>query len=959
MMGDGVAIDPTGTSLHAPCDGTLVVVPASKHAVTIRAENGAEILLHVGIDTVGLAGEGFELHVREGQTVRAGDRLISFDLDLLARRAKSLITPVLVTDTMGFTISRRSQNCSLRVGDFLMEVLQTADIENADPAATHPGAAHPGVPNASVPRAGVAETHAPASRADANAAHAAAAGAIQPGLVERSVLVLLEHGIHARPAATLAAVAKKLNANINIAFGERKANAKSPVAMMSLGVRKGDHIVIQASGADAETAVAALEQAIAGGKDSHAGAATLAVTGGTASAASARRPTSPRSDVPHPSASPTSPPSDAPQPGVSTTSPATAPPRANGTPGVPSAADASPTTDTAPTGVPPTTTPAGTSRTAAGDPASNSGAASVAAANAAARAAATPSDRALKGVVASRGLGVGTAFQFARAAIEVPELGAGAAREGTEFDRARETVRADLERSVSSNSSAAREIAEAHLGLIDDPELIDGARALIEKGKSAGYAWRAVLRDGIDQLRALNDPRMAERADDLLDLETRVLSALSGHTDAGPNFPPESILIANELLPSQLVALDSTKLAGICLAAGGATSHVSIIAAAMDIPTMVATGPGALRIPTGTPVVLDAEAGWLYIDPPRMHVDLARSQLAEKRARRVVEQLAAQRECHTADGTRIEVFANVGSEAEAHVAVRNGAEGSGLLRTEFLFLERTAPPDEAEQLDQYQQIASALEGRPLTIRTLDIGGDKPIPYLPLPHEENPALGLRGVRTSLWRPDLLRIQLRAILRVRPTGQCRILLPMITDVGEIRAIRTMLDELRREEGYLEPIAIGAMIETPASAVMADRIAREADFLSVGTNDLTQYTLAMDRGHSELAARLDALHPAVLRLIASTVAAAKTHGRMVAVCGGLASDPVAVPILIGLGVHELSMVPAVIPQLKALISTLNVDDCTTLANSALERETAEAVRALTLQSVSGLDATGRARE
>jgi multiphosphoryl transfer protein len=386
---------------------------------------------------------------------------------------------------------------------------------------------------------------------------------------------------------------------------------------------------------------------------------------------------------------------------------------------------------------------------------------------------------------------------------------------------------------------------------------------------------------------------------------------------------------------------------------------VSIIAAAMDIPTMVAAGPEALRVPTGTTVVLDAEAGWLYIDPPRMHVELTRSQLAEKRQRRVAEQLAAQRECRTADGTRIEVFANVGSEGEAHAAVRNGAEGSGLLRTEFLFLERTAPPDEAEQLEQYQQIATALEGRPLTIRTLDIGGDKPIPYLPLPHEENPALGLRGVRTSLWRPDLLRIQLRAILRVQPAGQCRILLPMITDAGEIRAVRAMIDELRREEGRTDPVEVGAMIETPASAVMADRIAREADFLSVGTNDLTQYTLAMDRGHPELAARLDALHPAVLRLISTVVTAAKLNGRMVAICGGLASDPVAIPILIGLGVHELSMVPAVIPQLKALISTLNIDDCCALANQALDRETAEDVRALTLQSVSGLDATGRARE
>lgn len=846
MMGDGVAIDPTGATLHAPCDGTLIVVAASKHAVTIRAANGAEILLHVGIDTVGLAGEGFELHVREGQTVEAGDRLISFDLDLLAQRATSLVTPVLVTDPTGFRVTRRNENCSLRVGDFLMELsTTTADL-------------------------GIEETR-----------------QIETGgLVELRMIVLWEHGIHARPAATLAAVARKLAADINIVFGDRKANARSPVALMSLGIRKGHEIVIQASGVNAESAVATVEQAIAGGKDSHADAATLAVTGGAASAASARRQT-PSGDAPTNSVAP---PTSAASPGGGATA---------------------------------------------------------------------ASNRALKGVVASRGLGVGAAYQFARTVIDVPELGAGASLESEALDSARAAVRADLERTTNSGNPTAREIAEAHLALIDDPELVDGARVLINQGKSAGHAWRAALRVGIDQLRALNDPRMAERADDLLDLETRVLSALTGTVAAGPNFPPETILIANELLPSQLVALDNTRLAGICLAAGGATSHVSIIAAAMDIPTMVAAGPEALRVPTGTTVVLDAEAGWLYIDPPRMHVDLARSQLAEKRQRRVAEQLAAQRECRTADGTRIEVFANVGSESEAHAAVRNGAEGSGLLRTEFLFLERTAPPDEAEQLEQYQQIATALEGRPLTIRTLDIGGDKPIPYLPLPHEENPALGLRGVRTSLWRPDLLRIQLRAILRVQPVGQCRILLPMITDAGEIRAVRAMIDELRREAGRTDPIDVGAMIETPASAVMADRIAREVDFLSVGTNDLTQYTLAMDRGHPELAARLDALHPAVLRLISTVVTAAKLNGRMVAICGGLASDPVAVPILIGLGVHELSMVPAVIPQLKALISTLNIDDCTALASQALDRETAEDVRALTLQSVSGLDATGRARE
>lgn len=875
MMGDGLAIDPTGASLHAPCDGTLIVVPASRHAATLRADNGAQILLHVGIETVGLDGEGFELHVREGQRVRTGERLISFDLDLLARRAKSLLTPVILTDTLGFSISRRNEDCSLQVGDFLLEIVQTTQIVQAD---------------------------------------AVGAGLQLHPVIERSVVVRLEHGIHARPAASIAAAVKNASAEVRITFGDRKANARSPVALMALGVRKGDLIVIQGSGPDADAALGALERVLVDGGGTHLGAGAGAQVragggahvraGGEAQVARGMR--------------------GAGGPG------ATAPERVSvGGAGIGGGS------------------PSGVDARSAG----------VRGAATSRGAVAPSSGKALKGVVASRGLGVGRAFQFARAVIDVAEPGAGIELENVEFERAREVVRADLQ--LGSGNNAAREIAEAHLGLIDDPELVAGARALIATGKSAGYAWRAVLRDGIDALRALNDVRMAERADDLLDLESRVLSALSGHTAARLELPPESILIANELLPSQLAALDSSMLAGICLATGGATSHVAIIAAAMDIPMLVAAGSVVLQIATGTNLVLDAEGGWLHIDPPKTDIESARNLLAEKRARRIAEQHVAQRECRTADGTRIEVFANVGSEAEARAAVRNGAEGSGLLRTEFLFLDRTAPPDEAEQLEQYQCIATALEGRPLAIRTLDIGGDKPIPYLPLPHEENPALGLRGVRTSLWRPDLLRIQLRAVLRVRPLSQCRILLPMVTEAGEIRAVRQMLGDLRGEQGYSEPVALGAMIETPAAALMADRIAQEADFLSVGTNDLTQYTLAMDRGHAELAARLDALHPAVLRLIARTVEAARIYGRPVAICGGLAADPVAIPVLIGLGVHELSMVPTAIPRMKALIATLRVDDCTTLARQALERETAEAVRALTLQTVSGLEATGRARE
>lgn len=830
MLGDGLAIDPTGATLYAPCNGTLIGVPASKHAVTLRAENGAEILLHIGIDTVGLGGKGFQAHVRAGQSVAAGERLISFDLDLLARQAKSVLTPVILTDGNGFTICRRGQDRSVEVGDFLME------ISPAAPEARQRVLEQP-----------VVGTQTP------------------EGLVARSVRVAFEHGIHARPAALLAGSIKNLLAEVNIVAGSRKANAKSAVALMSLGARLGDRITIQASGPDAEMAVAALEHALmVSGKED-----------GTPSSRRAATPTATRATTVSSSLAGTSP------------------------------------------------------------------------------------DTALQGVVANRGLAIGRAFQISRVSIEVAETGAGPAHESAELERARDRVRSELQRSADSDKGAAREIAEAHLQLLDDPELVSGARSLVESGKSAGYAWRQVLREGVDALRALDNPRMAERADDLLDLAARVLTALGGQKEPLAELPDNSILIAAELLPSQLVALDAGKLAGLCLAGSGPTSHVAIIAAALELPMLVAAGPGALRVSTGTPVVLDAESGWLWVAPPAQRLEAARSQLAQRRERRAAEQAAAQRDCRTADGARIEVYANIGSVAEAHGAVRNGAEGCGLLRTEFVFLERTLPPDEAEQTDQYQQIANVLGGRPLTVRTLDIGGDKPIPYLPLPREANPALGLRGVRTSLWRPELLRVQLRAVLQVRPVGQCRLLLPMVTEPGEIRTVRGMLDDLRDSMGYRAPVALGVMIETPASAVLAERIAHEADFLSIGTNDLTQYTLAMDRGHPDLAARLDGLHPAVLHLIARTAAAARQNGRTLAVCGGLASDPVAVPILIGLGVHELSMIPAVIPQLKALIATVCTDDCIVLAQRALATETAQAVRALVSQSVSGLDALRPAHE
>jgi phosphocarrier protein FPr/phosphocarrier protein len=483
----------------------------------------------------------------------------------------------------------------------------------------------------------------------------------------------------------------------------------------------------------------------------------------------------------------------------------------------------------------------------------------------------------------------------------------------------------------------------AHLELLDDPDLVDSAREAINNGKSAGFAWRASLRASARTLSATGDARIVERVDDLLDLERQVLLALEGARAPKLEIPAGGILLARDLTPSQMVDFDAKQIGGIALGGGGPTSHVAILAATAGIPMLVAMGNAVMKIAAGSEVILDADAGELRPEPGVPALDEARQRIERDRAQRLQQIAAAQVDCHLGSGERIEVFANLtGSETDATHAAAQGAEGCGLLRTEFLFLERETAPDEGEQLRCYQQVARILGTRPLIIRTLDIGGDKPIPYLPLPPEDNPALGLRGVRTSLWRPDLLEVQLRAMLRVQPAGVVRILLPMVTDVAEIRTVRRLLDEACASLKVASP-PLGAMIETPAAAMLADGIAREVDFLSIGTNDLAQYTLAMDRGHAELAARIDGVHPAVLRMIDIICKGAAAHGKTVAVCGGLAADPAAVPVLLGLGVTELSVVPTLIPQLKAQVRALTLETCRATAARALTLESAAQVRAL----------------
>ncbi len=808
LLGDGVAIDPTDATLHAPCAGEVSAIAAAGHAITLRAAGGCEILLHVGLDTVALQGQGFELLVQAGAQVQVGDPLMRFDLDLLAQRARSLLTPVILSGE-GFRVSRRTQGQSVRRGEFLLQI---------EPAA-----------------------QAPRERA------VSAAG----NLIRARLTVPLAHGLHARPAALLAAALGPLEADVRILAHGREADARSTVALMGLGVRHGDPIELRATGKDAQAALDALAAALR-----EAGA---------------------RETDPAPAAA--------------------APPAPEARPHDPDMPAAS-----------------------------------------------------LRGVIASRGLAVGPVVRLRRAETVVTEQGADPATEAGALARARGQVREAITRRVAA-TAAARGIADAHRALLEDPALLAAAAALIAEGKSAGFAWRAAVREHARVLAGLEDARLRERVADLLDLEGQVLAALDPRAAMpAAELPPQAILVARDLLPSQVLAPEAASVGGLCTAEGGATSHVAILAAAMGIPALAALGPQVLELPEGHTVVLEAERGWLETAPDAARLAQARAQRADRSRRAAGELAAAQGECRTRDGVRIHVLANVGSVAEARAAVRNGAEGCGLLRTEFLFLERRSAPTGAEQTRAYQEIADALGARPLTIRTLDAGGDKPIAYLPLPHEENPALGLRGVRTSLAYPQLLEEQLRAVLAVTGPAECRLLLPMITDAAEVSAVRAVLERVRADFPGRPAPRVGVMIETPASAVLAASLAEVADFLSIGTNDLTQYVLAMDRGHPVLAPRLDALHPAVLALIAQAAEAARARGRPAAVCGGLASEPLAAALLVGLGVDELSAVPAVVPQVKAQLARVTLAQARALAAQALQLPTPQAVRALLAAQAGG---------
>jgi phosphocarrier protein FPr len=564
----------------------------------------------------------------------------------------------------------------------------------------------------------------------------------------------------------------------------------------------------------------------------------------------------------------------------------------------------------------------------------------------------------LSGIAASPGVAIAPVVHYQPTPIAITQYHVDDAE--AEWQRlqsvihiAKQQIQALFAQASMQIGDAEAAIFDAHLLFLEDPVLLEAAhQRIVEHHLNAEAAWQAVVNEVANSYYTLEDAYLQERVDDVMDVGKRVLRLLVGNAPPDLNLGEPAIIVASDLTPSDTAGLDPTKVLGICTTSGSATSHSAIIARTLGIPAVLGIEKGVLYLEDGTIMALDGESGkaWVKPQPDTLGVLEAKREAwhtAQQQARATAHQPAI-----TRDGRRFCILANIGSIADAQAAVANGAEGVGLLRTEFLYLNRTSAPQEAEQLSVYQAIAQVLNSQPLIIRTLDVGGDKPLPYLqPTTPEANPFLGCRGIRLCLDQPDLFKTQLRAILRASVGHQIKIMLPMIATVMEVRAAKAILAEVQVELQqanipFDSAIALGVMIEIPSAVAIADQLAAEVDFFSIGTNDLSQYIMAGDRTNPKVANLADALHPAVLRMIQQTVQAAHAAGIWVGLCGELAADPLAAPILIGLGLDELSVNPQAIPAIKQAIAQLTVLEAEAIAASALQQDSAADVRQLLIQ-------------
>ncbi len=560
-------------------------------------------------------------------------------------------------------------------------------------------------------------------------------------------------------------------------------------------------------------------------------------------------------------------------------------------------------------------------------------------------------DGILSGIAASPGIAIGPAVLYRpsfppieKRAVENPEDEW--ARLEKALNKALEELEITRRQAVQQVGVSEAGIFEAHALMLQDPDLRDTVHEILFSEQiNAEPAWHQAIKRTAEGYRSLDIAYMQARAADVEDVGQRVLRKLMDLEAPTLEFSEPSILIAADLSPSDTARLDPALVSGICTEFGGATSHSAILARALGIPAIVGMGNLLWTLDDHQLIAIDGTIGQMWLNPSEseladLYEQQAQWQQAQEDARRSSQQPAT-----TLDGRMIEVAANIGGPHDVPIALEYGAEGVGLFRTEFLFLDRETAPSEVEQYHVYCQVAEELGERPLIIRTLDVGGDKPLPYIDLGEEDNPFLGWRGIRFCLGHPEIFKPQLAAILRAGVGHDIRIMFPMIGTLDEIRAAKGMLAEVKatlaaEDVSHADKLPVGIMIEVPSAVAIADRLAAEVDFFSIGTNDLTQYTMAADRGNSNVADLAQALQPAVLRMISQTVTAAHNAGIWVGMCGELAGNAQATPLLVGLGLDELSMSAPSIPAVKEAVRSVSEKEARQQVKTILNLDSAEAI-------------------
>lgn len=558
------------------------------------------------------------------------------------------------------------------------------------------------------------------------------------------------------------------------------------------------------------------------------------------------------------------------------------------------------------------------------------------------------------GIGASAGIGIGSVVIVKEPSLEysntsVNDVVSEKERFNSALDKCIAKTQVMAEDMKTRVGEKEAEILEGHVLLLMDPEMSGQINANIENEKMCAEAAVEQVCDMYAQMFAsIDDEMFQQRATDVCDIKTRLLKILLGVEDLDLASVPEgTVLVAEDLTPSMTAGINPANVAGVLTEIGGKTSHSAILARALEIPAVLSIEGIVSKVENGQTVVLDGETGEVFVSPDEACLEEYKAKREAYLAEKAALQAFVGKESATADGHVVELCANIGKPEDALKVIECDGEGIGLFRTEFLFMDRPQVPTEEEQFTAYKKVAESLEGKPVIIRTLDIGGDKEIPYLGLAKEENPFLGFRAVRLCLQREDLYRPQLRALLRASAYGEIKIMVPMISCVDELRAVKAMLEELKAEldeQGipYNKDIQVGIMVETPAASLMADVFAKEADFFSIGTNDLTGYTMAVDRGNPDVAYLYSTYNPAVLRSIERVIKAGKAEGTMVGMCGEAAADPLLTPLLLSFGLDEFSVSATSILATRKTISLWTMEEAEAVAKKAMSMATEAEVQA-----------------